>query len=177
MNAVRQTECMLASPAHEITICRELREGDPDAIVDLHRRVYCAEYERDERFVADAAGSLAAAMSRGWPADGGAVWLAERDGRVAGSMALTVEGEALGQVRWVVFEPALRGHGLGRSLLAELVATARDSGMSKLQLQTFSALQAAAHLYRDAGFRVVWAHDRDDWGPTITYQGYELELR
>jgi hypothetical protein len=38
-------------------------------------------------------------------------------------------------------------------------------------------LTAAAHVYRSAGFEVVSARDRDDWGPTITYQHYELRLR
>ena len=35
----------------------------------------------------------------------------------------------------------------------------------------------AAHLYRSVGFTVVWERSRDDWGPPITYQGYELRLR
>jgi len=104
------------------------------------------------------------------------VWLLERADRVVGSLGLTVEGPGLGQIRWVVFEPALRGQGLGRSLLDELVATARTAGMHKLQLQTFADLRAAAHLYRDVGFRVVWERGREDWGAAMTYQGYELSL-
>ena len=170
---------MLASPPqdNEVTIRRELRPGDAQAIVDLHRRVYCPEYGRNERFVTAVAESLAGRIALGWPAAGGAVWLLERGGRVAGSMALTVEGQGVGQVRWVVFEPSLRGKGLGRGLLDALLAFARSAGMSMLRLDTFSALEAAGHLYRQAGFRVVWERERDDWGPPITYQGYELHLR
>ena len=48
--------------------------------------------------------------------------------------------------------------------------------MRRLELDTFSALRAAAKLYRDAGFSVVSARERSDWGPTITYQQYELDL-
>jgi hypothetical protein len=44
-------------------------------------------------------------------------------------------------------------------------------------LETFSALRTAAHLYRDAGFRVVWEREIDIWGPPIVYQHYELRLR
>jgi len=177
MNPVRHTVTMLASPPHEITIRRELRSGDADAIVELHRRVYCAEYERNHRFVAAVAGSIAEAVARGWPQDGGAVWLVERGEELVGSLALTAEGPALGQVRWFVLDRVLRGQGTGRSLLVELLAAARQAGMDKLELQTFSALQAAAHLYRGAGFRVVWARERYDWGAPMTYQGYELSLR
>jgi ribosomal protein S18 acetylase RimI-like enzyme len=170
---------MLASPAqeNEITIRRELRPGDAQAIVDLHRRVYCPEYERNEQFVTAVAESLAGRIALGWPAAGGAVWLVERGGRVAGSMGLTIEGQGVGQIRWVVLEPSLRGHGLGRALLDEALTTARAAGMRMLRLDTFSALKAAGHLYRQAGFRVVWERERDDWGPRITYQGYELHLR
>ena len=177
MNDRRQTGNMLTSPAQEITIRRALREGDPEAIVELHRRVYCGEYERNDRFVAAVAGSIAEAMAGGWPGDGGAVWLVEVGDRLAGSLALTDEGEGIGQIRWFVLDPDLRGRGTGRALLSELFEVARAAAMRQLQLQTFSALQAAAHLYRDAGFRVVWARDRYDWGSPMTYQGYELPLR
>lgn len=177
MNPGRQTVPMLASLAPEITIRRELRDGDALAIVELHRRVYCAEYQRNEQFVMAVAESLAGVIAQGWPVSGGAVWLIQQRDRLAGSLGLTVEGEGVGQVRWVVFDPALRGQGLGRALVEEVVATARAAGMHKLQLQTFSALREAAHLYRSVGFTVVWERSRDDWGPTITYQGYELPLR
>jgi RimJ/RimL family protein N-acetyltransferase len=160
-------------PAYRIR--RELRPGDAEAIVALHERLYPAEHQRNGAFVAAVAESVAAAVERGWPAGGG-VWIVERDGKVAGSVALTDEGDGVGKIRWVLLEPALRGAGLGRRLIGEAVDRARELGMRRLELDTFSALRAAAKLYRDAGFRVVGARERSDWGPTITYQQYELEL-
>jgi len=167
---------MLSSPPLQTEIRRKLRDGDAEAIAELHRRVYCAEYQRNEAFVAAVAGSVERAVARGWPQAGGGAWLVEAGGRVVGSLGLTDEGQGVGQIRWVVFEPALRGQGLGRRLLGEALDAARAAGMHKLQLETFSALKAAGHLYRDAGFRVVWERERTDWGPSITYQGYELTL-
>ena len=105
-----------------------------------------------------------------------ALWIVERDGQMAGSVALTDEGDGVGKIRWVLLEPALRGAGLGRRLVGEAVDRARELGMRRLELDTFSALRAAARIYRDAGFRVVGARERSDWGPTITYQQYELAL-
>jgi GNAT superfamily N-acetyltransferase len=116
------------------------------------------------------------AIIRGWPEHGGAVWLVERSGRLVGSLALTDEGDGVGRVRWFVLEAAVRGRGLGRSLIAELLDEARAAGMHGLMLETFSALTAAARIYRDAGFELRWSRERDDWGPRVTYQGYELEL-
>lgn len=73
--------------------------------------------------------------------------------------------------------PALRGRGLGRRLVAELLSEARAAGLQKLGLETFSALTSASRIYRDAGFRLVSERETDVWGPPILYQGYERELR
>jgi RimJ/RimL family protein N-acetyltransferase len=159
-----------------VSIRRTLREGDADAVVALHDRVYRSEYERNDAFVAAVAAAVRRAVAAGWPASGGGVWLVEHEGSVAGSLGLTDEGDGLGYVRWVVLGPEVRGRGLMRLILGELLEQARAAGMTRLELDTFSALTAAAHLYRSAGFRVTAGRERDDWGPTITYQHYELLL-
>ena len=117
------------------------------------------------------------AIARGWPDAGGGVWLVEREQSLSGAVALTDEGAGTGRVRWFVLSQELRGRGVGRSLLRELLAAARAAGMRRLELETFSALTAAAHLYRDAGFRIVGSRPTDQWGPPIIMQRYELELR
>ena len=66
--------------------------------------------------------------------------------------------------------------GSARSLVSELIARAREQGFERLELETFSALGAAARIYRDAGFRVTWESERADWGRPIAYQHYRLEL-
>ncbi|MBV8955547.1 MAG: GNAT family N-acetyltransferase [Solirubrobacterales bacterium] len=166
----------LALDRDQIQIRRRLRPGDTRAIAELHRRVYGAEYGMSDDFVAAVAATLEQAVASGWPQDAGAVWIVEQDGRTCGSLALTAEDERRGQLRWFVFEAALRGRGLGRSLLSELLATARDAGMQRLELDTFSALDTAARLYRGVGFEVVSERGRSDWGPRIVYQHYTLAL-
>jgi len=76
-----------------------------------------------------------------------------------------------------VLAAELRGRGLGRALLAELLSEARAAGIGRLELDTFSALKAAARLYREAGFRVISERETDMWGPPIVLQRYTLELR
>jgi GNAT superfamily N-acetyltransferase len=116
------------------------------------------------------------AVAAGWPQAGGGAWLVDQEERLSGSLGLTDEGGGLGRVRWFVLAPELRGQGLGRALVADLLRCAREHGMRRLELETFRALTAAARIYRDVGFEVISARERTDWGPPITYQHYRLEL-
>jgi GNAT superfamily N-acetyltransferase len=161
----------------EIEIRRELRPGDYGAIVRQHGRLYSREYGVDASFEAFVATSVARVGIRGFPGEREAIWIVERDGRFAGSLGLTDEGEATAMLRWVLLDPSLRGRGLGRRLIGEAVSTARDLGFELLRLETFSDLRAAAHIYRAHGFEVVNEETGPRWGrDRITYQRYELEL-
>lgn len=160
------------------TIRRDLRPGDLDAIVAHHGAVYCPEYGVDSNFEAHVGASIAAAVARGFPRGRERIWIVEADGEHAGSLALTDEGGGLGAVRWFVFDPELRGHGLGRRLVGELMAEAEAAGYEGLWLETFSDLRAAAHLYRSHGFELRSAQTGPRWGrDEVTYQRYELSFQ
>ncbi len=159
------------------TIRRELRRGDADAIVRLHDRVYPPDYGVDSSFVRDIRVTLDELSARSWPDDGEAVWIVENDGEVAGCLALSHEGEGEGRVRVFLLADELRGRGLGRTLLNELLDVARSAAYGRLTLWTFSDLRAAAHLYREAGFEVISTERGPRWGrQDFTYQQYELRL-
>jgi ribosomal protein S18 acetylase RimI-like enzyme len=159
------------------TIRRELHPGDLGAIVALHGRVYLPEYGVDSTFEASVASTVAGAGERGFPGPRERVWIVEADGEIRGCLGLTDEGDGEARLRWFVFETSLRSQGLGRRLLGELLAEARRSGYRRITLETFSELEAAAHLYREHGFELVWEDRRPRWGRTdFTYQRYELKL-
>jgi GNAT superfamily N-acetyltransferase len=157
-------------------IRRTLSVGDATGIAELHRRVYMPEFGMNDEFVARVAAGVDAAVAAGWPEAGGGVWLIDRGVELSGCLALTDEGEGLGRLRWFVLEAELRGRGLGRSLVEELLATARAQSFTRLELETFSALTSAARIYRQAGFQLSWEQERFDWGAPILYQHYALDL-
>jgi ribosomal protein S18 acetylase RimI-like enzyme len=172
-----ETQAAFARPARDLTVRRRALAADRDAIVALHARVYPAEHGVDQSFVDDVAATLDGLVARGWPADGEGIWMVERGGSVAGCLALSGEGGGEGRVRFFLLSPELRGGGLGRRLLGELLEVAREAGYARLTLATFSDLRAAAHLYREAGFGLVREDSGPKWGrEDFVYQHYRLEL-
>ena len=160
-----------------IEIRREPRPGDADRIIAHHEAVYPPEYGVDAEFVRHVAASVHAAEASGWPRERERVWIVEADGRHAGSLALTDEGEGTGVVRWFVIDAELRGTGIGGRMAGELVAEARAAGYERLVLETFSDLRTAAHIYRSHGFELVSSDPTPRWGrDDLTYQRYEVKL-
>jgi ribosomal protein S18 acetylase RimI-like enzyme len=161
----------------EPTVRDELGPGDLDAIVAHHRRIYAEEYGVDSRFGDFVAAAVARAAERGFPTGREAIRIVELDGEHAGSIGLTDEGGDEAAIRWVVLSPEVRGRGLGRRLLGEMLAFAEDRGYRMVWLETFSELRAAAHLYLEHGFVVTADDTAPRWGrESITMQRYELEL-
>jgi N-acetylglutamate synthase-like GNAT family acetyltransferase len=161
----------------QVSIRRELRPGDLGAIIEHHGRVYAGEYGLDSGMEAHVAAAVARAALRGFPRENEAIWIVERDGRHAGSLAMTDEGDGVVCVRFFLLDADVRGSGLGRRLLEELLDTARANGFERAVLETFSDLTAAAHLYLEHGFRVVSSETAPRWGRAeLTYQRYEADL-
>jgi ribosomal protein S18 acetylase RimI-like enzyme len=161
----------------EVDVRDELRPGDLEAIVAHHRRIYTEEYGVDSRFGDFVAAAVGRAADRGFPSVREAIRIVELNGEHAGSIGLSDEGDGEAAIRWVVLSPEVRGIGLGRRLLGEMLAFAEDHGYRMVWLETFSDLQAAAHLYREHGFVVTSADTAPRWGrDSITFQRYELEV-
>jgi GNAT superfamily N-acetyltransferase len=159
-------------------IRRQLRDGDPEAIVAHHGELYSREYGVDRSFRDDVGASVASALERGWPGPGEGIWIVEADGEHAGSLALTDEDHGAAALRWVVLDPGLRGRGLGRRMVAEAVAEAEATGYATLGLMTFSELTTAARIYRSHGFELRSAETGPRWGrEELTYQRYELSFQ
>ena len=83
---------------------------------------------------------------------GGGVRGLEPAGAGAGAAAGAGVGVGVGEVKRMFVRPEVRGRGLGRLLLAELEAAARDLGHQVLRLDTAGTLP---RFYEAAGYRAI----------------------
>lgn len=77
--------------------------------------------------------------------------VARVDGRPVGCIAL-VDLLRYGELKRLFVSASARGMGLGRRLVEEAEAAARDIGLSLLRLETGPELAPAVRLYRDLGY-------------------------
>ena len=164
----------MSTPAEAITIRTDLRPGDVGAVVGLHGTLYAREYGFDATFEAYVAGPLAEFVLRRSARE--RLWIAERDGRLVGCVAIVAAAPRTAQLRWFLVDPGARGAGLGKRLLREAVAFCEQEGYDSVFLWTVDSLHAAAHLYRSAGFRVAERKPGKMWGVEVVEERYERTL-
>ena len=72
-----------------------------------------------------------------------------RDGRVVACGALHVMWEDLAEIRTIAVEDGHQGHGVGHLLVGELLATARQLGVSRVFVLTFAVPFFARHGFEE----------------------------
>jgi ribosomal protein S18 acetylase RimI-like enzyme len=158
--------------AQETRIRDTLRPGDLGMIVHLHGVHYAREYGLDTTFEPYVAKPLAEFVL----ARNGRLWVAEQGDRIVGSIAVLDGENGEGQLRWFLLAPQARGTGLGRRLLETALAYARERGMPRVFLWSFSDLATALKLYERAGFKVTETRATRLWGAERTELRMELNL-
>jgi GNAT superfamily N-acetyltransferase len=160
----------------DISLRHDLRPGDMGRVIAQHGELYAQEYGFDHGFEAYVAETVAEFGKLARPGLD-RLWVAERGGQHLGSIAIIGRGNELAQLRWFLVHPDARGTGLGRRLVDESLAFCRAAGYRSVCLWTVSGLDAAAHLYRQAGFRKTETKPPATlWGATLSEERYDLPL-
>jgi putative acetyltransferase len=92
-------------------------------------------------------------------------WLAALPGPYApprgGCVALRPLDDEAAEIKRLYVRDAFRRAGVGRTLVADLIARARAAGYARLRLDTHSTMLPAQNLYRSFGFAEIpayWNH-------------------
>jgi len=155
---------------------RRHRPGDIGWIVAEHGRFYVGELGWDPSFEGFVAEVAARFLKRHDP-EREACWIAEIGGETVGAIMLVRQAApGTAQLRVFIVSRAARGRGVGRKLMDVCLRFARRAGSRKVNLWTQKGLDAARHLYEEAGFKLTREAPHQSWGRVHTGQSWELVL-
>jgi DNA-binding MarR family transcriptional regulator/GNAT superfamily N-acetyltransferase len=157
-------------------VLRAHRPGDMGWVVQRHGEVYFREYGWTEEFEALVAEITVEFVRKLDPARE-RCWIADHDGQRVGCIFLVAKDATTAKLRLLLVEPEARGLGVGRTLVSECVKFAGEAGYQKIVLWTQENLNAARHLYTQAGFRVTAREPHHSFGHDLVAETWELELR
>ena len=149
--------------------------GDLGWVVMAHGELYAAEFGWDTSFEALVARIVADFAARHDPLRE-AAWVAETEGRRVGCVFCVTADATTAQLRILLVDPSVRGHGLGGRLVDECVGFARGAGYARMKLWTNHPLEAARHIYLSRGFSLVEEEPHHSFGVDLIGQVYELDL-
>jgi DNA-binding MarR family transcriptional regulator/GNAT superfamily N-acetyltransferase len=174
VGAMRAVEGLLQGTPAEVSL-RAHRPGDIGWVASRHGALYAEEYGWDQRFEALVAEIAARFINRFDPARE-RCWIAELDGEPVGSVFVVKQSRTVAKLRLLLVEPRARGHGLGRRLVRECIAFARQKGYRKLVLWTQANLSAARAIYKAEGFKLASTEKHNSFGARLTGEYWELKL-
>lgn len=175
VESAARIRALLGEPQGDV-ILRDPLPGDLGWVVSRNGALYAEEYGWDlsyeglvARICADFAEHFDPAREH--------CWIAERGGERVGAVFIVKTDDVdVARLRLLLVEPSARGMGLGRRLVDECTAFAREVGYRRIRLWTNSVLEAARHIYASSGYRLVSSEPHESFGHSLVGETWELEL-
>lgn len=180
VNAIDTVENLLGAPpepSSTVAACmlRAHRPGDMGWIVHRQGVLYWQEYRYDEQYEALVA-RIVGEFIQNFDPKRERCWIAERNSEIVGSVFLVKKSKSVAKLRLLYVEPSARGLGIGRRLVEECVQFAREAGYKKITLWTQSHLDAARHIYKNAGFQRVRSEPHHSFSLDLVAETWDFDL-
>ena len=161
------------SDQSKVTI-RPFRAGDVGYVAHLHGILYDKTYKFGPMFEYYVLKGLAEFMIN---SDGGELWIAEVNGKIVGSIAITKSNATLAQLRWFVLDENYQGLGIGKKLMETAINFCQNNGYQHVFLWTVSILETARYLYKKYNFTLTEEKSNDEWtGSKLIEERWDLDL-
>ena len=160
----------------DISIRTELKPGDLGYVIYRHGRLYDEEYHYGISFETYVALGMHE-FYKNYDAEADRVWVCEHDKEIIGFLLLMHRENNAAQLRYFYVEPAYRGIGLGKKLMALYMDFLREKGYHSSYLWTTHELNSAASLYKKHGFKLAEEKQSASFGKVLKEQRYELLLK
>ncbi|MGG1677862.1 GNAT family N-acetyltransferase [Neobacillus sp. NRS-1170] len=161
-------------PSQSVISIRTFLPGDVGFVAHLHGRLYEKTYKFGRMFEYYVMKGLTEFMI---DTSGGELWIAEADGKMVGSIAITQSKDQSAQLRWFILDEDYHGMGIGKRLMETAIDFCKKQGYQHVFLWTVSILETARYLYQKYNFRVTEEKPNDEWtGSKLVEERWDLNL-
>ncbi|CAM3124209.1 bifunctional helix-turn-helix transcriptional regulator/GNAT family N-acetyltransferase [Janthinobacterium lividum] len=172
--AMEQIQGLLGEPSPSYLL-RNPQPGDMGWIIHRQAVLYAQEYGWNNEYEALVADILAKFVREFNPARE-RCWIAEKDGKVIGSVFIVRQDDTTAKLRLLYVDPCARGLGIGSRLVDECLRFSRQVGYTKMVLWTNSILTGARRIYDKAGFQLVEEETHHSFGKDLVGQVLARDL-
>lgn len=102
--------------------------------------------------------------------------IAQHERCSVGCIFFSAESERTGRIRLFYLDESYRGYGIGKQMLAEVVASAAAAGLKQILVSTFDRHAQACRLYRSFGFNGVIQNPAMAFGLRMRQVDFQLDL-
>ncbi len=172
---MQEIQNLLGDQAPVGYLLRDPRPGDMGLVVANQADVYAREFGWSSEYEALAA-EIVAKFIREFDPARERCWIAEKDGKMVGSVFVVRQDETTAKLRLLYVDASARGLGIGRRLVDECLRFARQAGYQRMVLWTNSVLTDARRIYEMAGFQLVEEEKHHSFGKDLVGQYWARDL-
>ncbi|MFB7140219.1 GNAT family N-acetyltransferase [Gottfriedia sp. NPDC056225] len=173
METIESIFSLTNSNSTEVSV-RPFIPGDVGYVAYIHGKIYSTTFQFGRVFEYYVMKGLSEFLMN---SEGGELWVAEVNGEIVGSIAITKANESVAQLRWFVLDERFQGLGIGKKLIETALNFCKENQFEHVFLWTVSTLGAARYLYKKYGFTLTEEKPNFEWiGSELIEERWDLAL-